>query len=94
MCLRAAPSGAPKLEPVEALSSSTIKVTWHAPDLDKQNGALLHYNISLREIDDNSSVGTIFGEPQQFHFKIPHSDRDTYSKSIKHLRPFTKLLWV
>ncbi|XP_055015331.1 cell adhesion molecule DSCAML1-like isoform X2 [Boleophthalmus pectinirostris] len=47
----AAPQGSPLEVKLEALSSSSIKVTWKAPSPDVRNGIIRSYRISYREYD-------------------------------------------
>lgn len=51
-----APSGPPTNVTVDALSSSSIFITWSPPDQAEQNGIIKHYIVNVTELQYGDSI--------------------------------------
>lgn len=52
----AVPTGAPQLFKAEAVSSSSIRITWIPPPEEEQNGVIRSYHINVTTEDDGTST--------------------------------------
>lgn len=55
-CLPSVPSAAPENLTGEALSSTSIKLSWQPPIPEKQNGIIRLYNVTVWEADTGNTI--------------------------------------
>ena len=71
-----APSGPPTNVTVEALSSSSVRMVWSAPDPENQNGIIRHYLVVVRGLQDGGDrlMFSVVGNELIVSFLRPFSD--------------------
>ena len=51
------PLAPPTVDSYYAVDTTTLYLSWIAPDMDQQNGIIRHYNILITELE----TGSVFG---------------------------------